>query len=626
MDVILQPFCYLKGIISEKGNIPGRKRTETMKIKVKELLTEYKLTLTVLVLWTLLGSFLQIVKEILAALGKEEWFDLFEKCLPGKNTDIIFLFLILFGLGCLLAEIRYKGQWKQKLAVVIPSGFLSFFLAYQVSSSSWKSNYNVAFMQNKISYDRAREWMAAYLILVLSAIVYSSFKRYGVNFSKYAMKLAVNISVVFGISFIVFFVGTIFILVVEALFENANVWTDTVMMVLLYLTGFCAMVGMIWFLKGGDEEERLVLPGNAWHILPAALIGAVTAGILAAGYVYGMKLLLFWQLPSNEVFEVVSWIFVLSMPAWIIGEGLDEESIYHKVSVKLPWVFAPLMLLQILSMGIRVYAYGLTQQRYLGIMLILFEVILLVLWKFGRAHMERLLIVLMCLTVISILVPGINMTSLSEYQQEKCLQKYSEMASAGEEMTETEYLRFQGAYEFITDQKGYAYMEENYQEAAAYVSEDYAAERGYIKEETDKKTWYGIHGCQMVGELDVTVFTTMNMVVTHEDYEDYENYINNYIDVDFAEFKFEIRETGEELVVDISKLYEEALQFIKENPDASQEEEIEFLKQHNKIELEDGSILYINHFEINWFLKTEEGKEVWKIGAGMNISGMLLQK
>lgn len=598
-----------------------------MKIKVKDLLKEYILTLTVLVLWTITGSLMQIIKEVLAAVNMEEWFELFEKCLPGRNTDIIFRFLILFGLGCLLAEIRYKGKWKAKLALILPLGGLSFFLAYQVSISSWKNYYNMSLAQDKIFYGRTREWMAAYLILVICAIVYSSFKRYGSKFSQYAVRLAVNIGMVFGLSMIVLLVGTVFVLIVEVLFENASVWTDTVMKVLLYLTGFCAAIGMIWFLKGSEEEERLILPENTWHILPAALIGAVTVGVLAAGYIYGIKLLLLWQLPSNEVFEVISWIFVLSMPAWIIGEGLEEERIYHKVLIKLPWVFAPLTLLQMLAMGLRVYTYGLTQERYLGIMLVLFEVIMLVLWKFGRTHMERLLTVLMCLTVISVLIPGINMTSLSVYQQEKWLQKYSEMISAGEELTETEYSRFCGAYEFIEDQKGYSYMEDNYWEAADYVSEDYAKERDYIKEETDKKTWYNVHGCQMVGGLDVEDFTTMNMIVTHEDYETYlkgDGYA--YLEVDFDEFKFEIRETGEELVVDISDLYEKALQFTKENPYASQEEEIDFLKQHNNIELEDGSVLYINHFEISWFSKMEDGKEVWRIGTGINISGMLLQK
>ena len=598
-----------------------------MKIKVKELLAEYKFTLAVLVLWTITGSLLQIIKEVLAAVNMEEWFELFEKCLPGRSTDIIFRFLILFGLGCLLAEIRYKEKWKAKLALILPLGGLSFFLAYQVSISSWKNYYNVSLMQNKFSYGRTREWMAAYLILIICAIIYSSFKRHGSKFSQYAVRLAVNIGMVFGLSMVVLLVGTVFVLIVEVLYENANVWTDTVMKVLLYLTGFCAAIGMIWFLKGDEEEERVILPENTWHILPAALIGAVTVGILAAGYIYGMKLLLLWQLPSNEVFEVVSWIFVLSMPAWIIGEGMEEERIYHKVLIKLPWFFAPLMLLQMLSMGVRVSTYGLTKERYLGIMLVLFEVIVLVLWKFGREHMERLLAALMCLTVISVLIPGINMTSLSVYQQEKGLQKYSEMIIAGEELTETEYSRFCGAYEFIEDQKGISYMEDNYQEAAAYISEDYANERGSMKEETDKNTWYNVHGCQMVGGLDVEDFTTMNMIVTHEDYKTYikgDGYA--YLEVDFEEFKFEIRETGEELVVDISDLYEKALQFTKENPYASQEEEIEFLKQYNKIELEDGSILYINHFEISWFSKMEDGKEIWRIGTGINISGMLLQK
>ncbi len=594
-----------------------------MKTQIKDMLKEYKVTVLTLVLLLLSSSFLEILQEILAAIDKKFWLDLFDNYLPDHVTDGFFRFLILFAFGCLFAEIC-KGSWKRKTVVILFSALASAFFAYQVTTSTWNRYYYIPNVNGNHFYDRAQEWMAAYLILMILAILYVSFKKSGMSFSLYATKLMVHTIMAWGISLGVLIIGTMFILIVEALFPGASFWTDTAIRIILYLTCFCGVIGMIWFLQAEEETDNKEIEGIGWQILPAALVGAVEVGVLVAGYMYGIKLLILRELPSNEVFEMIACIFVLSMPTWIIGNSMSKESICHKLLVKLPWVFAPLILLQILSMGMRVFTYGLTQERYLGIMFILFEGITLVLWKVRREHLESLLTVLFAMVVISVFVPGINMTSLSQYQQERWLIKYSETSS---ELTEREFKRLEGAYEFLWKQKGSAYMEKNYAEIGAFLDETDATGRGYVEKEANKLTWYDIHGCQMVGKLDVTGFRTMNMVNESEIYQEYVAHeSHSYIEADFSQFRFVIRETGEEVAVDLSRLYEEVLKYVKENPNASQEEQITFLKERNKIELDDGSVLYINHFQVSWFAEREDGKEVFRLSTGMNISGMLLQK
>ena len=85
------------------------------------------------------------------------------------------------------------------------------------------------------------------------------------------------------------------------------------------------------------------------------------------------------------------------------------------------------------------------------------------------------------------------------------------------------------------------------------------------------------------------------------------------------------RQTGETIEVDLSGLYEDAVNYMRENPNPSKDKQTAYLKKNNRFELADGSQLYINHFEVSWIIVTEDGKEEWKV-RDTNIGGILLDK
>ena len=96
----------------------------------------------------------------------------------------------------------------------------------------------------------------------------------------------------------------------------------------------------------------------------------------------------------------------------------------------LPYAFAPLILMQIYSVAVRVMDYGFTPERYLGVMAILFESITILFFKISRECSERLLLVIAVLTVISVAVPGINMYSASSRSQKYFLDLYQQKVQA----------------------------------------------------------------------------------------------------------------------------------------------------------------------------------------------------
>ena len=54
---------------------------------------------------------------------------------------------------------------------------------------------------------------------------------------------------------------------------------------------------------------------------------------------------------------------------------MENGSFIDKVNRAIPYLFTPFIFLQIYSMGIRIKEYGLTESRYIAVILIIFEII-----------------------------------------------------------------------------------------------------------------------------------------------------------------------------------------------------------------------------------------------------------
>ncbi|MCX4340693.1 MAG: hypothetical protein OSJ72_13735 [Lachnospiraceae bacterium] len=63
----------------------------------------------------------------------------------------------------------------------------------------------------------------------------------------------------------------------------------------------------------------------------------------------------------------------------------------------------------------------------------------------------------------------------------------------------------------------------------------------------------------------------------------------------------------------------------EEHPDAETEEFTASMKPYQKIVLDDGRVLYLNHFKVRWNDGIKDGKAYFEIGS-VEILGMLLEK
>lgn len=191
--------------------------------------------------------------------------------------------------------------------------------------------------------------------------------------------------------------------------------------------------------------------------------------------------------------------------------------------------------------------------------------------------------------------------------------RYLQKVQAGEELSELEYKRFEGAYKYQKTRVDSAIFDEQYGEAGEYI----AQEKGSYEQ-----TWEYLHGCQLVGEIDTAGYSQMNMLNQSD------SYVRNNADeiiIDFSKFQFYKRETGETVEIDLSDFYERCLNYMEENPDSDKEKDSAFMKQCNRIKVDENRVFYVNHFEIDFCVTKEKGEERRKIKS-VNISGILLEK
>lgn len=457
------------------------------------------------------------------------------------------------------------------------------------------------------------EFLCGIFLLFAAAILYKSFKKTGLRFEEYAVKVFHNcmkfLLIYFVVAFGVMFVCTI---IEELFFEDFYYLSSAGEIMVL---GFYFAPKLIWAVRDMDEEPGMVLQTIVKYILPVLTICA--AFIV---YLYMLKILLQWQLPSNEIFSIVSVLFCLGLPVWIMARYYADETRYSYALSILPYVFAPLICLQIYSLGLRISQYGMTPDRYMGVMLIVFEAGMILIWRFRKTQCEILLPFFGILVFCAVFVPGINRNSVSNMWQMSFLKEYYQAVCDGEPLSELACERLTGAYDYLRRRPE---MTSSIAEYNIY-EESFMAMLQKQEIETDDLTQYDaylIHCCQMVGNLDVSGYSQMSMLNQNSCYDS----VRDGIDVDFSRFQFIVRETGDIITADLSGFAEKCMEYEEAFPKASSEETSDAMKEYYRIELDADTVLYVNHFEIKYYEGIKDGKPYFE-WRSLNIGAMLLQK
>lgn len=552
-------------------------------IKLKTSFADYKITIIGITLLTIYGA----VSSILP-YGYEPSFFL--------DEDAVSDVLILFCSASLFVETYFGENKKAKIfgfvGAALAAGVFTFFLEMDETMQ-------IANLSGALLSQAAIRFMTGYILLLLVATVYCCFRKTRMQFEKYALKVFSNMFKNFIVYMILITGVTIVIGIFSVLFlEDSSLYLDlagSILVTGLYLAPNCIMA-----LNDMKSE-----PGPFFHMIVKYVLMALTICATVIVYLYILKIVILWEIPSNEIFAILSALFCFGMPVWIMAAYYQDGTAYSRLITAMPYIFAPLICLQLYSIGIRIWQYGMTANRYLGIMLIVFEIGTLLIWRFFKGQSEKILLLFCLLVVISVYVPGINMYRLSDSWQFFYLKKYSQAAKAGQELSNLEYERLKGSWKYLSQQEEMKDIAAEYDISDIEIVEEMAEQHGDEIGLTQYDTHY-VHCCQLVGNLDIGSYQEMSMLNQDSRYDEMDD---DGIEVDFSKFRFIDRGTGEAVTVDIQDFAKRCMDYEIKHPDADKEEMSDAAKSYNRIPLEDGRELIMNHFQVTYQEGVKNGKE-----------------
>ncbi len=384
---------------------------------IKKIFEKFPLTILAIVLFTMFSAIVMDTEFIE----------------PNIFENIMF-FTIYFVSGSFLAESILNKNDKKKIGAYIVSAIIS--IVFVVLQNINSEAENIEYILSKI--------LICYISTLWILSVYFNFKKSEKDFKEYILKVFINIvktSVIYG----VLSIGTV---MVSSIFVYL-IWEDLgytlVTRLETILLGFYYIPKLLYCLVDTDGEIHTFFKGLIKYVLTSLVI--ISFIII---YMYIIKILVLRDMPRNQIFRILSALFIIGMPIWTMMQHFKDESIWSKISEKLPIAFIPFILLQIYTIGIRIINNGFTPFRYVCVALILFEIAYVIIYIIKKEKLELLLLVLNAIIIVSIIVPGINMFKISNMSQAHNLKIFKNKSDYTDEEKEKIY----GAYKYLKYSEG----------------------------------------------------------------------------------------------------------------------------------------------------------------------------
>lgn len=394
--------------------------------------------------------------------------------------------------GSFLIEIALKG--KKKIIPYVADILVSSIFTYYLYNAS-----NLDILNNSVF-----RYYFCYILVILIFSLYCSFRKSNLTFEKYLKNTITSIfktSIIYVLLAIVSFVIAELFMYLIISVENA---LDVIARIEILILGMYYIPQVVSLVDEREDKEDEFSKVIFKYVLDVVIMIA-----FCIIYMYFAKVLILRQIPKNTIFSVVALLFTFAMPIWTVASGYEGKNILNKINNILPMLFSPFILLQIYSIGVRIHSNGLTEARYLAVMLVIFEVIYILMYIFKRNKIENVIIVFGVLSVISLAFPYINMVKLSEYSQYRNLKLYN----TRENLSQEDKAKIEGAYYYLTSKDI---------DVSSIVTEEKIRNLEYVKE--DESTYY--YASTFIPNIDVSGYSTVN-ILDKSEYEDL-NYLYEY--------------------------------------------------------------------------------------------------
>lgn len=280
-----------------------------------------------------------------------------------------------------------------------------------------------------------------------------------------------------GVFFVLNIVAILILQIINSLLFEFDFW-DMEEYIQYLLAGFVYFPVCLMALSDTREDNAsFTKKFVAYVLMPCVWIAMIVI------YLYVIKIFVKQVIPSNEIFGICQWLFLYGAPVWMMAYAFLEnrDTKYRKLVMLTKYIYAPFILLELYSIGVRIGEYGLTESRYAAVFFIIIQIIY-IFWeqlcalfakirkkeyekKFAKGY-EGLAIVLLVICFIGLLLPYGNAMYLSYMSQKNRLITYQEhdKVAAGE------------AYRYLkTNPYGKKYLDKKFteEEIDLFESEEY---------------------------------------------------------------------------------------------------------------------------------------------------------
>lgn len=289
-----------------------------------------------------------------------------------------------------------------------------------------------------------------YFLIVLLLAIFKITKDSEEGLSKYLLKVNKNLFYI-GIIYVILNMGLMAILVIlELLLLDGNSFLNIIIRVQTALLGlFLLPATMMAIINTKTEVTKFIDNIVCFVLLPLILVAT------AIIYIYMAKIFILKQIPKNAIFIILSALFIVYFPEWIMLESYKEKNnVINKICKLLPIAFIPFIGLQVYSIGVRCTENGLTPTRYLGIILIIFETIAIFLNIYkDKKYVIHIYTTAIILIAVVTICPIINMQTISNINQGSRLDKAWAEGKGFEELDEREQDIIVSAYAYLKKQE-----------------------------------------------------------------------------------------------------------------------------------------------------------------------------
>ncbi len=346
------------------------------------------------------------------------------------------IILLLYSVWSFFFETYYYTKNKTTIKRLVSSGIgilisvILDLICHHIIEKNQNSGYSIVDI-NIILF------LTFYVIFLIGCALFIILKRQKISFHEYLARVIFGLLRAVGL-FLTLYIAVVLLLeLYDNLIASIDYW-DVLGDIEIIITGLVYFpVCLVTLVKTEEENSKFTKGVVTYAFMPCVMIAMLII------YIYIIKIFVTWKVPSNEIFPICVMLFAIGAPIWTMAYAFmrEKDNIYTKLIKYMKYIYAPFLFLEIYAIAVRIQEYGITESRYVGVAIIIFQIIY-ILWEliirlvrkickkekqpvYGKYY-EYMLLVIVVIAFVGLVIPGVNATFVSYLSQKEIFKNNKE--------------------------------------------------------------------------------------------------------------------------------------------------------------------------------------------------------